>query len=410
MQGAALRLEHAPGSASPVTPAARVQAAIELLDQVIEAAKVKGAPADRLIAQYFKTRRYAGSKDRRAVRELVYGAIRLCGPVPESGRAAMLALAQQDGSLVDLFDGSTHGPQPIGEGETPARTGVAPDWLVERLAASGIDGEEAAALLGRAPLDIRVNALKAHRDTIELPEPGETLSAPQALRYPSGTQVEQWPQWREGLIEIQDHGSQWVCEAVGAQPGDTVIDLCAGAGGKTLNLAARLSNNVSLVAADTDKRRLGNLAPRASKAGAQIDHTILLDPGREMEALGPWAGKANHVLVDAPCSGSGTWRRNPESRWRLDSKELERLTKLQAHVLDIASELVMPGGAVTFVTCSLLDEEGSDQIEAFRTRHPGWESVAVELPIGRPRGKGLRLTPYHDGTDGFFVAKLRSAC
>ena len=393
-----------------MTPAARIQAAIELLDQIIEAARGKGAPADRLISDYFKARRYAGSKDRRAVRELVYQAVRLCGPVPASGRAAMLAMVETQPDLKSLFDGSTHGPAPIGAGEAPAATGVAPEWLVAKLAASGIEDDEAAALLGRATLDIRVNALKADRDTIALPEAGEPLSASQALRLPLGTQVEQWEAWREGLIEVQDHGSQWVCEAIGAQAGETVVDLCAGAGGKTLALAASSGNALSLVACDTDKRRLGNLAPRAARAGAAVDHTVLLDPGREIEALEQWIGKADRVLVDAPCSGSGTWRRNPESRWRLDEGELARLTGLQVRVLDIAAQLAKPGGSITYVTCSLLDEEGAGQIEAFLARHPGWTAETPDLPIGRPRGAGLRLTPSRDGTDGFFVANLRAAC
>ncbi|AWW74946.1 RNA methyltransferase [Erythrobacter sp. KY5] len=393
-----------------MTPAARVQAAIELLDAIIEGAQGKGAPADRLISEYFKARRYAGAKDRRAVRELVYRAVRLCGPVPSDGRSAMLVLAHEDESLAPLFDGSTHGPRPIAAGETTATTGVAPAWLVDELSKSGIEGEEAQALLDRAPLDVRVNTLKADRETLELPEQGEPLLAPGGLRFPSGTQVEQWPEWRDGLVEIQDHGSQWVCEAVNAKPGDKIIDLCAGAGGKTLALAARHANAISLIAADTDKRRLGNLAPRAARAGAQIDHTVLLNPGREMEALEAWEGKADHVLIDAPCSGSGTWRRNPESRWRLDEAELVRLTKLQAHVLDIAAKLARPGGSVVFVTCSLLDEEGAGQVEAFMSRHPEWEAEGVDLPVGRKRGNGHRLTPYHDGTDGFFVANLRFAC
>lgn len=393
-----------------MTPAARVQAAIELLDQIIDAAKAKGAPADRLISAYFKQRRYAGSKDRRAVRELVYQAVRLCGPVPESGRAAMLALATQDGALPALFDGSTHGPASIAAGEFAAFTGIAPDWLEERLKASDISGAEANALLSRAPLDIRVNALKASRETVELPEAGEPLSAPHALRYPTGIQVEQWPAFRDGLIEIQDHGSQWMCQALEAQQGETIIDLCAGAGGKTLALAAALDNGAELVACDTDKRRLGNLAPRAARGGAQVDHTVLLDPGREMEALAPWKGKADRVLVDAPCSGTGTWRRNPESRWRLDERELARLTKLQAHVLDIAAQLVKPGGVILYVTCSLLDEEGADQMAAFLARHPEYAAEPTAIPLGRARGEGTRLTPHQDGTDGFFVAKLRNAC
>lgn len=389
-------------------PAARIQAAIELLDMVITAARSKGAPADRIIADYFRARRYAGSKDRRAVRDLVYHAIRLCGPVPESGRAAMLAVAAQDPAIAALFDGSPHGPAPVTEGEPIAKTGLAPKWLTAALRASGLGGPEIAALLERAPLDIRVNALKADRATIELPEAGEPLAAPQALRFASGTQVEQWEAFAQGLIEVQDHGSQLIVDALPVQPGDTIIDMCAGGGGKTLALAARLGNAARIIAADTDKRRLGNLAPRAERAGAQIDHIVLLDPNREMRALGNWAGKADHVLVDAPCSGSGTWRRSPEGRWRLDPAELARLNGLQDHVLDVGAQLVRPGGSMMFVTCSLLDAEGTDRIAAFLIRHPGWRAEPVALALGRERGVGHRLDPLHDGTDGFFVACLRS--
>lgn len=391
-----------------MTPAARVQAAIELLDTVIASARAKGAPADRIIADYFRARRYAGSKDRRAVRDLVYRAIRLCGPVPASGRAAMLAVAGQDESVAALFDGSPHGPALRGEDEETASTGLAPKWLAAALRASGLGGREIAALLDRAPLDVRVNALKADREGLTLPEAGEVLASAQGLRFASGTPVEQWVAYEQGLIEIQDLGSQLIVEALPVSPGDTIIDLCAGGGGKTLALAARLGNAASLVAADTDKRRLGNLAPRAERAGAAVDHTVLLDPGREMRELHPWANKADHVLVDAPCSGSGTWRRSPEGRWRLDPAELARLNHLQDHVLALAAQLVRPGGSVAFVTCSVLDAEGADRISAFLERHPGWRAEDLTLPLGTPRGAGIRLDPLHHGTDGFFIACLRS--
>ncbi len=391
-----------------MTPAARVQAAIELLDTVIASARSKGAPADRIIADYFRARRYAGSKDRRAVRDLVYRAIRLCGPVPASGRAAILAVAGQDAGVAALFDGSPHGPTARGDAEEAASTGLAPKWLAAALRASGLGGREIAALLDRAPLDVRVNALKADRAGLELPEPGEPLASAQGLRFPTGTAVETWPAYCEGLVEVQDLGSQLIVESLPVSPGDTIIDLCAGGGGKTLALAARLGNAASIVAADTDKRRLGNLAPRAARAGAAVDHTVLLDPGREMQALLPWAGKADHVLVDAPCSGSGTWRRSPEGRWRLDPAELARLNHLQDHVLGLAARLVRPGGTIAFVTCSVLDAEGPDRIAAFLAAHPAWRSEPLSLPFGTPRGAGMRLDPLHHGTDGFFVACLRS--
>jgi len=393
-----------------MTPSARVQAAIELLDAVIAAARESGPPADRILAEGFRQRRYAGSKDRRAIRDLVYGAIRACGPVPESGRAAMLRLAELDAAILPLFDGSDYGPAAPGGSERPAAGGIAPEWLEQALGASGIAPAEAAALLERAPLDVRVNALKAARDSIELPEPGEPLPAPQGLRFPEGTPAEQWAAWRDGLVEVQDCGSQIACLALDARPGETVIDLCAGAGGKTLALGAAMENKGALIASDTDRGRLSRLAPRAERAGAVVTETVLLDPGRELEALAAWRGRADAVLVDAPCSGTGTWRRNPEARWRLTEGQLARYAASQAHVLEVAAALTKPGGRIAYVTCSLLDREGAERIDAFLAAHPEWRAEPLALPAGRPRGQGMRLTPLHDGTDGFFIARLSRAC
>lgn len=389
-----------------MTPAARVQSAIDILDRIIAAARDGGAPADRIVSEWARSHRFAGSKDRRAIRELVYGAIRDCGPVPQTGRAAMLRHAENVPELRGLFDGSPYGPAAIAGGEPVAQGGIAPDWLVERLAASGVEGEEAQALLHRAPLDLRVNTLKASREMLDLPEQGEALLAPDALRYPPGTQVDQWEAYTDGLIEVQDHGSQWACSAVAAKPGETIIDLCAGAGGKTLGLAAAMDNRGTLIASDTDRGRLQRLAPRSQKAGAGMITSVLLDPGKELQALSDFVGKAHAVLVDAPCSGTGTWRRNPEARWRLSAQELARYAQAQARLLDLAAQLVRPGGRLVFVTCSLLDEEGAAPIDAFLVRHAGWQAEPLNWPIGRERGQGMRLTPYHDGTDGFFAARL----
>lgn len=393
-----------------MTPAARVQAAIGLLDQIIAAALAKGAPADRILADWFRVSRFAGSKDRRAIRELVYSAIRACGPIPQSGRAAMLTLAESDPPLLLQFDGSTYGPSPIEEGELVAERGIAPVWLAARLEDSDIAGIEAEALLERAPLDIRINALKADRTSLELPEQGEQLPAAQGLRFPFGTQVEQWPEYGDGLIEVQDCGSQLACEAVQVQPGETVIDLCAGAGGKTLALAAAMRGEGTLIAADVDRGRLSRLTPRAERAGALVSQTVLLNPGRELEMLAEWQGKADVVLVDAPCSGTGTWRRNPEARWRLDESGLARLVTLQRQILEVAASLVRPGGRLVYVTCSLLDEEGAGQAEAFLGAHGEWNADPLSLSLGRSRGPGVRLTPHHDGTDGFFIARLGKRC
>lgn len=385
-------------------PAARVQTAIELLDQIIAAAAGQGAPADRILAQWFKNNRFAGSKDRRAIRELVYAAIRACGPLPQSGRAAMLRLAQLDETIASLFDGSQYGPAPISGDESIEQGGVAPKWLVEKLAGSGIEGPEADALLNRAPLDIRVNTLKAERATLQLPVEVENTVAPDGLRLPTGTQVEQWPAYRDGLIEVQDTGSQLACEAVAAKPGEIVIDLCAGAGGKTLALAAQMDNLGRLIACDTDRGRLSRLTPRAERAGATNIETRLLNPKRELEALEDLVGQADAVLIDAPCSGTGTWRRNPEARWRLTERELARLVDLQAYILGLGQKLLKPGGRLIYVTCSLLDAEGAEQFDTFLTNNPALSVHDIAIPAGREHGIGMRLTPFHDETDGFFIA------
>jgi len=391
-------------------PGPRVQSAIELLDAIIEAAQCNGAPADRLISAYFRERRYAGSKDRRAVRELVYTAIRACGPVPKSGRSAMLRAAADDPALAELFDGSQHAPPRIGKKEEAAQGGVASSWMERQLANSDLSDDEQRALLSRAPLDLRVNSLKAERAALELPEPGETLVTPQGLRYAPGTQVEQWDAYKSGLVEVQDLGSQIACMAVAARPGEDVIDLCAGAGGKTLALAAEMENTGRLVASDTDRGRLSRLEPRAERAGAGNITNLLLDPQREWDKLGAYEGAADAVLIDAPCSGTGTWRRNPESRWRMNADALNRLTDTQDDLLNLGARLVKPGGRLIYVTCSLLDAEGPDRIARFRDAHADWQTLRPDLPLGRLRGEGTRLTPYHDGTDGFFIASLTLPC
>lgn len=390
-----------------MTPQARVQAAIEILDLIITAAAANGAPADRIVGDWFRTRRFAGSKDRRAVRELVFAAVRACGPVPPSGRAAMLRLAQDDAALASLFDGSGHAPAPVQPGETVADGGIAPAWLEAKLAESGMADAAARALLERAPLDVRVNRLKADRTTLVLPVPAEPGPAPGSLRFPHGTRVEEWDAYAAGQIEVQDAGSQLVCSALAVQPGELVIDLCAGAGGKTLGLAAAMDNRGRLIACDVDRARLSRLEPRAVRAGVTIAETRLLDPNREAAALADLTGQADAVLVDAPCSGTGTWRRNPEARWRLTPDQLARYAAIQARLLDLAATLLRPGGRLGFVTCSLLDAEGADQAAAFLSRHPGWMADPLALGAGEERGPGLRLAPDRDGTDGFFVACFR---
>ena len=390
-----------------MTPAARTQAAIELLDAVIDAARSGGAAADTLIARYFATRRYAGSKDRRAVRDLVYAAIRRAGDVPVSGRAAMLSVAVSDAAVAATFDGSAHGPAPIAADEPMAASGVMPSWLAAALSASGVSPDQQAALIDRAPLDVRVNRLFVDPASIAQALGGEPIpGVPDALRLPTGTNVDAYA----GQIEVQDAGSQIVSLAAHAQPGERIVDLCAGGGGKTLALAAAMRNEGHILATDIDRVRLSRLAPRAEKAGVTIVETRLLDPKREAVALTDWAGTADTVLIDAPCSGTGTWRRNPEARWRLTADRLARFAEQQRHVLDVGAALVRPGGALVYIVCSLLDAEGAGQVEAFLADHSDWRAEPLDLPAGSPRGAGLRLDPASHGTDGFFVARLIRAC
>jgi 16S rRNA (cytosine967-C5)-methyltransferase len=388
-----------------------VQAAIEVLDQVIEASRAGGAAADTLIARYFQTRRYAGSKDRRAVRDLVYAAIRRSGERPSSGRAALLGLATDRPDLPALFDGSPHGPAPIGEGEEPAAADLVPAWLTDCFDPL-VGVAERAVLLERAPLDLRVNRLKGNREQAlsALPEAVPTPLSPIGLRLPEGFRVEEAEAWRTGLVEVQDEGSQLLALACDVHPEMVVVDLCAGAGGKTLALGAEMADRGRLVAADTDRPRLSRMQPRLARAGLSIVEPRLLNPRREAEALADLRGRADRVLVDAPCSGSGTWRRNPETRWRLTRERLDALVTLQAYLLELAAELVRPGGFLVYAVCSLLAEEGRDQAEHFGRRRSAWVAEPVTMAGGRVAGPGRLLTPGQDGTDGFFVARWRAPC
>lgn len=391
-----------------MTPAARLQAAIEILDLVIQSAREEGAPADVLVTRYFKTRRYAGSKDRRAVRELVFRAIRRCSETPESGRAAVLGLAEEEAGLLELF-GQPRGPEPLADGEVATPAGIVPEWLIPQLSPF-VTPDEWPALLDRAPLDLRVNIARANRGTIisEFPNAVPTSLSPWGVRMPPDSRVDDSPAYRDGRVEIQDEGSQLIALACEPGAGQRILDLCAGAGGKSLALAAA-APGATILAADSNRSRLSKLAPRAERAGATVE-TRLLDPPHELVGLKDWLGAADLVLVDAPCSGSGTWRRNPEARWRLTAERLDRLAALQGRLLDIATELVKPGGSLVYAVCSLLSREGAGAIDAFLSRHSSWHVQETHIAAGRLDGSGRLLTPAHDLTDGFFIARLAKPC
>lgn len=391
-----------------MTPAARLQAAAEILDEIVVASEADGSPADAIVTRYFKTRRYAGSGDRRAVRELVFRAIRRSGERPASGRSAILGLAEDDLELAALF-GEPRGPPRRGGREFAAPGGLLPQWIEHELSPL-VTAAEWPALLERAPLDVRVNVARATRDEVlaQFPDGEPTPLSPWGIRMPADSRVDQHPAYGSGLIEVQDEGSQLIALACEPRDGQRILDLCAGAGGKSLALAAA-APGATILATDSNRARLANLPQRAGRAGAAIA-TQLLSPPNELAELAEWKDGADLVLVDAPCSGSGTWRRSPEGRWRLTPERLERVTALQAHLLDMAATLVRPGGSLVYAVCSILSREGSEQIAAFQDRHSSW--IREETPIagGRADGGGKLLTPGHDATDGFFIARLARPC
>ena len=391
-----------------MTPAARLQAAIEVLDEVIASARDDGPPADSIVTRYFKSRRYAGSKDRRAVRELVFRAIRRSAERPESGRAAVLGLAEDEAVLFGLF-GQPRGPEPLSRDERAAPARIVPQWLRAELSPL-VAETEWPPLLERAPVDLRVNIARAPRDELigQFANSEPTPLSPWGIRLPVDSRVDDHPAFAAGLVEVQDEGSQLIALACGLANSERVLDLCAGAGGKSLALAAAASA-ATVLATDTNRARLSKLGPRAERAGAAIE-TCLLNPPDELEQLAEWRNAADLVLVDAPCSGSGTWRRNPEGRWRLTPDRLDRVVQLQQRLLNIAAELVKPGGRLVYAVCSLLSREGAGQIDRFLAARSSWISEETPIAGGRSDGCGRLLTPGHDRTDGFFVARLRRPC
>ncbi|MCO5793062.1 MAG: RsmB/NOP family class I SAM-dependent RNA methyltransferase [Blastomonas sp.] len=404
-----------------MTPSARVQAAIDLVDAILAAARGQGASADTLARNFFRERRYMGSGDRRAVRDLAWRAVRRFGEIPDNGRAAMAGLAREDAELAALFDGSGYGPAALADDEPVASGDVIPGWIEARLPAL-FDAEEKAALLDRAALDLRYDPARTTRAALSAhwPEIAFSDALPRAARLPNGTAIEASDPWLQGAVDVQDWGSQAIVQAcLDDDAPALVIDLCAGAGGKTLALSAMLPG-ARIIASDTSRDRLAAMEPRRRRAGSDSIETLLLNPKREWESLEHFEGQADVVLVDAPCSGSGTWRRNPETRWRLTPERLDKLVAEQARLIEIAKRLVRPGGALVYAVCSLLPEEGARQVARGLCDQPGWHISLKTMNIGRPvradgalaashdaadQPAGMLLTPHHDGTDGFFFTR-----
>ncbi len=385
-----------------MTPAARVQAAIEILDE-IEA----GKPAEQALTGWSRRSRYAGSKDRAAVRDHVFDALRcrrsfaaLGGA--QTGRGLMLgALRHADVDPDTVFTGANYAPAALDENEreagaVPSAGPVAldiPDWLWPRFQNSlGAQSADCArALQSRAPVHLRVNLGKAG-----IPDAQQSLlrdgittiahpAAHSALEITDGARrLRQSAAYRAGMVELQDAASQAVVEMLPLRDGMRVLDFCAGGGGKSLAMAARA--RLSLFAHDAAPDRMNDLPARAERAGVQVN----LISGEDVQQAAPF----DIVLCDVPCSGSGAWRRSPEGKWRLSEAALQRLGEVQAGILQTASRLVADNGVLAYATCSVLRDENRDQIERFLQQNDGWKR-AVQ-----------RQWTMLDGTDGFFTAHL----
>jgi 16S rRNA (cytosine967-C5)-methyltransferase len=432
-----------------VTPSARLSAAIEVFADI----EARRRPAADVLKDWGLSHRFAGSGDRAAIAGLVYDALRrkssaawLMGEA--NPRAALIGMLRRERGLdvtaiAALCSGARYAPAPLTEGETAALASDAltdapahvqgdyPDWLDAPLTRVFGDerAAEGAALASRAPLDLRVNTLAAEREAV-LPKLAH-LGAEAARWSPIGLRirlaadaknpaVHAEPVFLKGEIEIQDEGSQLAALLAGAKPGEQVVDLCAGAGGKTLALAAAMENRGQIYATDTDKRRLAPIHERIARAGAR--NIQVRTPRGAADVLSDLAGRADLVLIDAPCTGIGTWRRNPDAKWRIRPGALAERLKQQQAALERAVGLLKPGGRIAYVTCSVLAEENGDQVRAFAGRHPDFsvEKPANVINLLGERAylfsramlisdEGLLMTPRRTDTDGFFVSLLRHA-
>ena len=435
-----------------MTPTARLAAAIDLLFQMEATPK---RPADAVANNFFRERRYIGGGDRRAVSTQVWSVLRawrrLEWWLTKAGGAArprllVGALSVLEGrpveSLQRAFSGGRYAPDTLEpaearvlralEGHTldhpdmPEAVALeVPDWLLPLLRAQFGDQTHAeiAALTEAATLDLRVNLLRGSRESAQAALSGEGIEteptplSPWGLRVPSRVPVMATKAFKAGLVEIQDEGSQLVVQAAGAAPEMRVLDYCAGAGGKTLGLAMTMLNRGHIVACDVSEARLDGAVRRLRRAGVHNVERHLLSSGDK------WAKRRaasfDRVLVDAPCTGTGTWRRNPDARLRLTETDLAELTAKQATILDQAASLVRPGGRLVYATCSVLREENAAQIEAFLARNAAFSVLDLRDPetLAAPIAPAalssdapyLRLTPRLHGTDGFFTAVLRRA-
>jgi 16S rRNA (cytosine967-C5)-methyltransferase len=433
-----------------MTPSARLSAAIEVFAEV----EARRRPAADALKDWGLSHRFAGSGDRAAIAGLVYDALRrksssawLMGEA--SPRATLIGILRRERGLdtdavASLCNGGRYAPSPLTQDEAAAlATGVLtdapacvegdyPEWLDAHLQRVFGDerAAEGAALASRAPLDLRVNTLAAERDEalakLQHLNGEPTRWSPIGIRMRLAAEakspaIHAEPLFIKGQIEIQDEGSQLAALLASAKPGEQVVDLCAGAGGKTLALAAAMENRGQIYATDLDKRRLVPIHARLERAGARnVQVRTPTGRGGGSDVLADLAGRADLVMIDAPCTGTGAWRRNPDAKWRIRPGALAERIKEQQAVLERAALLAKPGGRIAYVTCSVLPEENNDQVEAFLARHSEF-SVEKPADVVKTLGEraylfaravlisdaGLLMTPRRTETDGFFVSVLR---
>ena len=426
-------------------PAARIAAAIDVIADIA----ARRRPAADALKDWGQTHRFAGSKDRAAIASLVYDALRrkassawLMGEA--TPRAEMLGMLRElrghsPAEIASLFSGEGHAPAALSAAESAALeagglvgapdhiAGDYPEWLAPAFAETyGVGAvEEGRALAARAPVDLRVNRLAVGRDKalVEL----EHLSArstplsPIGLRLPltadgRGPALSAEPAYVKGHVEIQDEGSQIAALCALAQPGEQILDYCAGGGGKTLALAAVTQNKGQIYAYDSDGRRLMPIYARLERAGAR--NVQVRAPKGQADVLSDLRERCDLVVVDAPCTGSGAWRRNPDAKWRIRPGALEQRMKDQDEAIRNAARFVKKGGRLLYITCSLLRQENEERLSAFLGEAPDFASMdpaemvrraGLPMLVEHARGSGLRLSPAATGTDGFFIAMLTRA-
>ena len=412
---------------------------IQHIDRLLGKVMLFARPADAVVSYYFRENPKLGHRERGIIAEAVYAVLRRrveFGQFAESGtgaasrRLALLGLAATLGR--DVLSPFLY-PE---EGEwldrlttieraslSPRVRANLPEWLFDNLVAQ--HGEAFASALGDAwlrpaPLDLRVNLGKATREAVlaELEEAGlraePTPMAPAGIRLQGKPALNQLPLFVNGLVEVQDEGSQLLCSLVAPKRGEMVVDFCAGAGGKTLALGAAMRSTGRLYAFDVSEKRLANLKPRLARSGLSNVHPVLIDSERDAKVK-RLAGKIDRVLVDAPCSGLGTLRRNPDLKWRQSPESVLELTAKQSAILDAAARLVKGGGRVVYATCSVLEAENEAIVRSFLASHPNFRLVPVaevlaeqkiEVPDLPTEGGMFALYPHLHQTDGFFAAVL----